>query len=66
MSVNGRYVATINGEPKIFVVIAQTTEPAVPAGKFRIWHDTTPAAERRWLILGTDGTVAGNQKVEIS
>ncbi|GAI76091.1 unnamed protein product, partial [marine sediment metagenome] len=32
----------------------------------RIWHDTTPAAERRWLILGTDGTVGGNQKVEIS
>ena len=48
------------------LIIAQTTEPAVPAGKYRVWHDTTPAAERRWLVLGTDGTVAGNQKVEIS
>ncbi len=65
--VNGMY-ALINGAIIVdkIVIIAQTTEPAVPAGKFRIWHDTTPAAERRWLILGTDGTVAGNQKVEIS
>ncbi|GAI91846.1 unnamed protein product [marine sediment metagenome] len=48
------------------MIITQTTEPAVPAGKYRVWHDTTPAAERRWLTLGTDGTVAGNSKVEIS
>ncbi|MBA7612427.1 hypothetical protein ES703_19663 [subsurface metagenome] len=48
------------------MIITQTTEPAVPAGKYRAWHDNTPAAERRWLILGTDGTVPGNQKVEIS
>ncbi|GAI68644.1 unnamed protein product [marine sediment metagenome] len=48
------------------MIIAQVAEPAVPAGKVRVWHDTTPAAERRWLVLGTDGTVAGNAKVEIS
>lgn len=47
-------------------VVAQMVEPAVPASKLRVWHDNTPAAERRWLILGTDGTVGGNQKVEIS
>lgn len=65
--VNGMY-ALINGAIIVdkIVIIVQTTEPAVPANKFRIWHDNTPAAERRWLVLGTDGTVGGNQKVEIS
>ncbi len=48
------------------MIIAQEAEPAVPAGKFRIWHDTTVELEKRWLVLGTDGTVEGNQKVEIS
>ncbi len=48
------------------MIIAQTTEPAVPAGKFRIWHDTTVELEKQWLVLGTDGLVTGNKKVEIS
>ncbi len=45
------------------MIITQAAEPAVPADKFRIWHDTGTA--QRWLILGTDGTVPGNMKVEI-
>ncbi|MBA7687538.1 hypothetical protein ES703_96002 [subsurface metagenome] len=65
--VNGMY-ALINGAIIVdkIVIIAQEAEPAVPANKFRIWHDTTAEAERRWLVLGTDGTVEGNTKVEIS
>ncbi|GAJ09504.1 unnamed protein product [marine sediment metagenome] len=65
--VNGMY-AVINGAIIVdkIVIIAQEAEPAVPAGKFKIWHDTTVELERRWLVLGTDGTVEGNQKVEIS
>ena len=65
--INGMY-ALINGAVVVdkIMTITQTTEPAVPAGKYRIWHDNTPAAERRWLVLGTDGTVGGNTKVEIS
>ena len=48
------------------IVISQTTEPIVPAGKTVIWHDTTIGAERWWKIVGTDGTLAGNKKVEVS
>jgi hypothetical protein len=65
--INGMY-ALINGAIIVdkIVIIAQEAEPAVPTGKFRIWHDTTVELERRWLVVGTDGTVEGNQKVEIS
>ncbi|MBT9161279.1 MAG: hypothetical protein DDT26_02584 [Dehalococcoidia bacterium] len=48
------------------MIVAQPAEPAVPTGLFRVWHNTTVGAVRRWLVLGTDGTVAGNRKVEIS
>jgi len=47
-------------------VYHQDTEPAIPADQIAIWHDTTTGAERWWLIFGTDGTVTGNKKVELS
>lgn len=43
---------------------AQGTEPAIPADEVAIWHDT--ATDRWHFIQGTDGTVAGNKRVELS
>jgi len=47
-------------------VVEQDSEPAVAAGEVTIWHDTTSGAEHYYLIYGTDGTVSGNKKVELS
>jgi len=45
-------------------VVSAAAEPAVAAGEVTIWVDTS--LTEFWLIYGTDGTVGGNKKVEMS
>ena len=45
-------------------VVSGAAEPAVAAGEVTIWVDTS--LTKYWLIYGTDGTVGGNKKVELT
>lgn len=44
-------------------VVVGGGEPAVPDGDTLIWREATGTV---WIIHGTDGTVSGNKKVEMS
>ncbi len=51
----------------IFASVVETTtvnEPAVAAGEVMLWKDTT--LTKFYLVLGTNGTAAGNKKVELA
>jgi len=43
---------------------ATENEPAVPAGQMTIWKDTT--LNKWYHVYGTDGTVLGNKKGELT
>ncbi|MBA7465013.1 hypothetical protein ES707_00174 [subsurface metagenome] len=51
--------------PAEIAVYKAEAEPAIAADSVAIWCDTTVGLEKWWLVFGTDGTVAGNKKVEM-
>ncbi|MBA7713404.1 hypothetical protein ES703_122406 [subsurface metagenome] len=54
----------VNQAIKVVQVVSGAAEPAVAAGEVTIWDDTNLL--QQWLIYGTDGTVGGNKKVELT
>ncbi len=53
------------GVPAEITVYKAEAEPAIATDSVAIWCDTTVGLEKQWLVFGTDGTVAGNKKVEM-
>jgi len=45
------------------ICVVTGAEPAVPAGEVRIWAESGASI---WLIYGTDGTVGGNRRVQLT